>query len=350
VLVQVIHPADWFRRQRAQQLVNWGLVSTIKAASSGETLPTAYSDLPLYLLRDAYVGGIPPVACRRLTPPFEIVEETVREIGSDSGHEHAHGFVKRFLRNDLRAARVSVLDRAMCLYTAYGAYGDWVFQHVPKVVLAEKTGFAGAYLVPPQQFAREILLLIGIAPERIIVHTDQLWKVANLFVMPWFYSAYLFEKHPELFITIRNAMLRSVKVGKAGRRAYISRNRPDLSRHILNEPEFKQLIAKFDFHEYFPQDHSIAAQISYFSECTAVIGATGSGMHNSIFMPERSLIMELFSPLRHEYRYSLFIAKQLKQRYYSIFPYYSSDVGYQHGNDVIANLDLIGKTLEQEFL
>jgi capsular polysaccharide biosynthesis protein len=149
-------------------------------------------------------------------------------------------------------------------------------------------------------------------------------------------------------IASRDAILRNFPPRKPKRRAYISRNRPGVSRHIANEAELKQLIAKYGFEEYFNEDHSVAEQISYFSECAAIIGSHGSGTVNSMFMPEGALIVDLYSPLRYVYRNILLSAKALKQRYYAIVPHYSEKLGYRRDDAVVADLDLIEKTLEQE--
>ncbi len=337
----------WLRRQRAQQLMNFGMVSMVKAEIIGATLVTSCPEMPFHVVADAYLAGFPPIACRRLDPPFEIVEESMRENDDLSGREH--GFIKRLLRNDLRPSLAQKLDGALCLYSQYNAPGDWIYQQVPKIVLAEEIGFRGTYVIQPGRVAIETMALIGIPRERILVHTGQIWKVGKLWVPPWsYYGMRLFATYPELLAKTRNAIMRSVRSGKPKNRTYVSRNRPGTSRQIVNEKEFKAVIQRYGFADYFCEDHSVAEQVAHFAESTAAIGANGSGFINSMFMPEGSLVVELFSPLRHEAPWSVVPAKFLKQRYYSIIPYYQANKGYAAGNDVVANIDLVEKTLEQE--
>ncbi len=337
----------WLRRQRAQQLMNFGMVSTVKAEKIGSTLVTSCPEMPFHVVADVYLAGVPPIACRHLDPPFEMIEESMRENADLSGRER--GFIKRLLRYDLRSELAQPLGDAICLYLQFNTPGDWIYQQVPKVVLAEEIGFRGTYIVPSGRVATETLALIGIPPGRIVVHTDQIWKVGKLWLPPWsYYGMHLFATYTDLLVKTRSAIMRSLRPGKVRHRTYVSRNRPGTTRQIVNEPEFKAVIARYGFADYFCEDHTVAEQVVHFAESEAAIGPNGSGFINTLFMPEGSLVVELFSPLRHEAPWSLVPAKYLKQRYYEVMPYFPGNKSYAHGNDVFANIDLIKKTLEQE--
>jgi capsular polysaccharide biosynthesis protein len=337
----------WLRRQRAQQLMNFGMVSTVKAEKIGSTLVTSCPEMPFYIVEDAYLAGTPPIACRHLDPPFEIIEESMRENVDLSGREH--GFIKRMLRHDLRSGLAQRLDDAICLYLQFNTPGDWIHQQVPKVLLAEEIGFRGTYLIPPVRVATETMALIGIPPDRLVVHIDQIWKVGKLWMPPWSYHGmHLFATYPDLLVKTRNAIMRSLRPGKVQHRIYVSRNRPGTTRQIVNEPEFKAVIARYGFVDYFCEDHSVAEQVIHFAESEAAIGPNGSGFINTMFMPEDSTIVELFSPLRHEAPWSLLPAKVFKQRYYEVMPYFPGNKSYAHGDNVVANIDLVEKTLKQE--
>lgn len=335
------HLPDWLRRQRAQQLVNWGKVRTVAAASFGHSIATAHPESPFNVVPDAYIAGCPAVFCRALNPPFDILEESVCYPGQ-------HGIIKRFLREDLRIGRAQALDDAICLGPPphiYDSFWHWMHEALVRVVLAEEIGFTGVYIVPPQSYARETLAHIGVAPKRIVVHTTQLWKVARLYVSPHVAGGRLLH-YPEVLDKLRVAMLRKVTPRKARDRVYISRNRPNVPRQIVNEAEFKALIGKFGFQEYFCEDHGIAEQVAFFTGCGAVIGSHGAGFANTLYMPERSLVIPLYPPMRQEPGGSLVEARLLKHRFYPIMPYTQS--GYSHGDEVVANLDLIEVTLERE--
>ena len=115
------------------------------------------------------------------------------------------------------------------------------------------------------------------------------------------------------------------------------------------EIRFARFIERYDFAEYFCEDHPVSERVRHFAESEATIGPNGSGFINTLFMPAGALAVELFSPARHEDPWSLVPAKILKQRYYEIMPYFQGNQGYAYGNDIFANIALIEQTLEQEF-
>lgn len=334
---------EWLRRHRAQQLVNLGRVRVIDGAAGGHVISSGHPDSPFIVVRDVYVAGRPALAARSFDPPFDVVAQTLDYHGQ-------RGMLKRFLRNDLRPERARSLEVAMMLGSPphpFDTFWHWTFEGVLKAILAEERGFKGAYIVPPQPYARQSLALIGIAPARIMPHeTDDIERVRELWVSPH-YAGHELMGHPDLLRKLRQAMLRSVTKGATRRRVYISRNRPGVIRQILNEAEFKQLINRFGFEEFFCEDHDVAAQVARFAGCEAVIGSDGAGLAvNALYMPEGSLVVSLFSPLRFGVGGTLMPSKLLKHRYYPIMPYVEG--AYSHGEDVIANLLMIEAILERE--
>ena len=334
---------EWLRRQRAQQLVNFGRVRVVDGAAEGRIVPSGHPDSPFVVVRDVYVAGRPTLAAKSLDPPFEVIAQSLDYHGQ-------RGMLKRFLRNDLQPDRARRLDVAMLLGSPphpFDSFWHWTFESVLKAILAEERGFGGVYLVPPQPYARQSLALIGIAPSRIVVQdANDITRAKELWVSPH-YAGHKLMGHPDLLTKLRSAMLRSIPKPRVKRRVYISRNLPGVVRPIINEAEFKTLIARFRFEEYFCEDHDIAAQVAHLASAEAVIGSDGAGLAvNALYMPEGSLIVSLFSPLRFGVGGTLMPSKLLKHRYYPIMPYIEGP--YPHGDDVIANLAMIEAILERE--
>ncbi len=305
---------------------------------------------PFYEHKRVYVGGGPAVVCRSLDPPFDFIDESIKYPALERSGPVYRGMIKRFLRNDLRPALARPLDLAICLGPGprlYDAFWHWVYENLLKAVLAEEAGFDGVYLVPSQGYARETLLLIGIAPERIVVNPPGLWKAARLWVSPHA-GGELLLRYPEILAKLRAALLRNVarRRGRGRERVYISRNRPGVARSIVNEPAFKELIARFGFREYFCEDHGVADQVAFFAGAEAIIGSHGAGFVHALAMPERSLVLSLYPPLRIDTASILPAVRLLKHRYYPVVPLVLN--AYPYGENVEANLDLIEATLERE--
>lgn len=345
---------NWISRQRAQWLVNRSVIKAESVASLGDRRPTSWSDFSFYVVEDAYVVGRPAVAACRLEPPYSVIAETIAFPGSydeNTIRRFQRGDFKRFLQNDLSPRRAVTLDSALCLgpgHAVFDTFWHWMFEALAKAMLAEEIGFRGTYLVPDRPYARDSLILIGIAPDRIVPHTSQLWRVGSLYVAPPFLGMDLL-RQPELLARLRAALMRGVGTrGDERRRIYISRNRTGVTRPIVNEMSFKSLIGDFGFEEFFCENHTIGEQIASFASCDAAIGSHGAGFTNALFMIPRSLIVELFSPLYHGIGSTLLPVKLLDHRYFEVLPYYLPGHSYAHGSAVEANLDLIELTLKRE--
>lgn len=338
------HLPEWLRRQRAQLLVNFDRVRIQPARRSAERTLTGTNELSIDVLHDVFVGGEPGVTFRSLNPPFDIVEESVAYRGQ-------HGLIKRFLRFDLTLARALPLGDVVCLAVAMSnMFYHWLLEILPKAVVAEDAGFTGTYLVPPYKFARESLQFLGIPPHRIVEHRrDSLWRVQRVFVFAPIDSESNL-RHPEPLRRLRSRLIERLPKpsDSARRRLYLSRNRPGVTRHIVNEMEFKQLVARFGFEEHFGEDRSFGEQLADFTAAEAVIGSHGAAFAKLLVAPEGALAVELFSPLRVYFKVTLPIVQMLRHRYYPLVSELPGDTTYPHGENVDAPLDLIAATLKRE--
>jgi capsular polysaccharide biosynthesis protein len=340
---------DWYRRLRARQLVKTGRVAVIAAAQDCEVTlrGTVDPDFPVHVLRGGFIGDFPAIMSRTLKLPYGIVEESV-----DYHEQHSkRSMTRHFLRGDLRAAHARPLEDVMCLAVnrSHNNYYHWLIDTLPKALLAEDVGFTGIYLVPPQPYARQSLELLGISGDRIVEHhSNDLWKAERLFVStPFDYDLQF--RSPKLLAHLRAALLAALPKPHGRRRLYISRNRPGVSRDIVNEAELKALLGRFGFTEYFNEDHSIAAQLADFAAAEAVIGSEGSNFANVLTMPEGALLVALGSPLRFNSIGTLVPVRISRLRYYLAIPNTSlHGINYPHGDRVEAYLEFIESTLERE--
>ena len=336
---------DWLRRQRAQWLVNLGKVSVVGAASCArETLrPAPAPEFPIYVVEGAFVAGGQAFMSRSLDPPFEVLEESV-------GYHGRHGMVKRFLRGDLNPSRAHDLGDAMCLaiYLSWNYY-HWVLEILPKAALAEAAGFRGRYLVPDHPYVKESLALLGIASERLVVHQpSQIWRVARLYITGPI-DTQINVSCPGALVYLRKRLLDALpKAPSPLRRLYVSRNRPGRTRQVVNEFELKQLLDYYGFSEFFAEDYALADQFSAFSAAEAVVGVEGAGLANALMMPERGLLLALFSPLRYAPENPLVVARLNRLRYFTVFAKTSNREPYPHGDNIVADIDLIAATLDRE--
>lgn len=89
---------------------------------------------------------------------------------------------------------------------AQGFY-HWFMDQLPRVLLAEKAGFCGIYVVPQGgNFIRDSLLFLGISEERIEQWDGLDWRAEKLWVLEQF-AGYKLRQHPALARLLRDVFL-----------------------------------------------------------------------------------------------------------------------------------------------
>jgi hypothetical protein len=231
-------------------------------------------------------------------------------------------------------------------------YGDWssnfwhwCYEVLPVVLAAQEGGFSGSYLIPDLPFAVESLKLLGVRPDRIRCADggDYLLECMYLLGKRRGYDPTIL---PDL-AKIAAAFRREFADVSHGRRIYISRNgTPESQRKITNETELLDLLGRFGFVTLHLEQLSLAEQLAATCNATAVIGPHGAGMTHCSFLPEGSLVLELFAPTY--VNPCVLPACQLQKHRYFQITSSCGYVGYQHGYDIHANLELIELTLTRE--
>lgn len=218
----------------------------------------------------------------------------------------------------------------------------WLFDFLPTVVVAESFGFKGKYIVRDDILLFNklaTLFLIGVPSERVVVqnansnfHVEKLLMVDRIPLND--------ERLLILLNIIRKKILKELKRSdKTDRRIYISREKlndtsaPSTTngRYIYNEAEVWELLESYGFEKLYMEDLKIDEQIRIASESNFLIGGHGSGIAHSLFMPEKSHIIEFFSPTYVNYCSSMITTKLLSHDYRMLLPEVCGE--YQHGTN-----------------
>jgi capsular polysaccharide biosynthesis protein len=184
--------------------------------------------------------------------------------------------------------------RASC----HSYFWHWMMDSLPKVFLAEEAGFCGHYLVPPLSsapWASQSLEALGIHSDRIL--NQDLQEVhARLLYVPTYFCGYnaLFNSE---FIKRYRAWIHS-KVCQVGTaeptRLFIGRRETSKFRRILNQSAVEHVVEEFGFRTVYFEDLSFQAQVRLAHSADAIMGGHGSGLSHTLFMQERSVVVELF--------------------------------------------------------
>ena len=85
--------------------------------------------------------------------------------------------------------------------------------------------------------------------------------------------------------------LRSKNRSISHRKIYVSRSKCS-RRFVVNEDEVCSLLESLDFEILHVQDYSFEEQVKISSETQIMVGLTGSGLNNMMFMPSNSHVLE----------------------------------------------------------
>ena len=229
-------------------------------------------------------------------------------------------------------------------------YGDWAenFWHwfneaLPVALAAHQDGFSGTYLVPDRDFAVESLQLIGVQPDRIRRYDGSDYHLECMCIQAKKQGGYGFADLEGL-AAIRSIFRSRFVDSSLSHRIYISRNNnPANMRKVTNEEELKELLSRYGFVTLVMEELTLAQQLSYACNAEALLGPHGAGMTHSLFMPTRSLVVEMFAPT-YINPCALSACDMLKHRYHQVtsLRHYGE---YEHGYDIKAFIPVLELTL-----
>jgi hypothetical protein len=298
------------------------------------------SSLTYYLLDDIAVLG---TRAMLVTPDGRILRESTPDENVEAAIFPVEIREARLGRERLRKGEF------VALYAVWSdGFYHWVMEQLPRVLMAEQLGFTGTYIVPQgAPFILESLQLLGIADERVEVFDGGDWRAERLWVLEPF-AGHTLRQHPGATALLREAFLARLPAGGSSgpQRVYVSRRDPNRPRRVVNETALEALLGPYGFVTVDFATMSFAEQISAAASATALLGPHGAGIIHSLFMPPKSLLIELVSPT-YINPVGMIPAGFLRHRYHLI-PSYLNNCTYQFGEDIEAFLMFIQLTLDVE--
>ena len=228
-------------------------------------------------------------------------------------------------------------------------FWHWVMDSLPKVLLAEATGYTGSYLLPPPvmtPWARVSMELLGIPSSRLEEHSTNIVLTDFLYIPTYFSGFHAYKNFPlleKLRVCLRDAVKDS-PVTSSPQRLFIPRKPNATFRKIINFDQVKALLGQFRFEAVFFEDFSFTDQLRIASQADAIVAPHGSGMTHTLFMNEGSTVVELFPFQRRDscpcYEVLMPISKH---RYHSI------EAQTDLGSDIEVDTDILEQILLKEF-
>jgi hypothetical protein len=182
-----------------------------------------------------------------------------------------------------------VAGRVISLATdGHNNFYHWMLDLLPKLLLILAAGIGNApfYVGASARFQKETLELLGIPPERILDGNAIPFLQVDELIVP-----FLGPLHPpNVFSAAKCRLLVSVFASLVDRdsprlelpaRFVISR-RKTRSRRVVNEDELLARLEPLGFHPVYPEDLSLAEQITLFARAEGIVASTGAGLINLI--------------------------------------------------------------------
>ena len=181
-----------------------------------------------------------------------------------------------------------------CLLTKIFGNNYWhfTFQSLCDVYFLERSGFTGTYIVPNAHHDRELMIMMGISPDRIL-SIDELSN-HKVYVFEEIYGVQ-FDYHnndleasvmADVSRIIKNRLRRDPSYPK-----YIYVKRIGL-RKLINGDEFAE---RYHFVTIIPEKLSVKEQMEYFYNADIVLCPHGANSTNCLYMHENSVFIEVFS-------------------------------------------------------
>ncbi len=256
--------------------------------------------------------------------------------------DFAPGFVRRELRkNGLTELPdcEDTINGAVCILGNVFSrnFCHW-HEEMMKVIVLERIGYECNYVIAQlPAFAKELLDLSGIAPERILEVRRPTCFRAALFTTPVSYRNVT--EYPDVLLALRERLLSADRGGKPefGPRLWLDRGKQTrLGRKLINEEEVCQLLHRYSFERVDMGSLSVLSQIAIARNARVISGLHGAQFVHSQLMNPRSWVIECFSPMYLNPTYTG-IYRVLQHSYAQITSANTPLFPYPHGSDVLVD-------------
>jgi capsular polysaccharide biosynthesis protein len=181
------------------------------------------------------------------------------------------------------------------VYNHYSlGYGHWLADVLPRLYLIKNNLKNYKILLPEtyNTFHLGTLKPFGITEKDITYLKNESYLVPDLTIVS--HVAESCNTKDEILQELRDFYLKyyfNISLPTAYRKLYISRSKQAI-RKVINEEEVQSLVKNYGYEVIYPEDYSFEEQVKLFAGCKTMIGLTGSGLTNMLFMQAESTVLE----------------------------------------------------------
>lgn len=170
----------------------------------------------------------------------------------------------------------------------------FTYQTLDKILVMEKAGFKGRYLLVRAGFTVSLLSLLGIDIERVVwledFDPDAIYQFEKVFAAE---LPDIYDSKPSIDALLALGRIISENVGDDGgeypSRLYVKRIG---IRKMLGSDE---VIEHYGFTTMVPEDYSFEEQIRFFKHADIIVSPHGAALTNTLYMKPGSVVIETFS-------------------------------------------------------
>ena len=187
-------------------------------------------------------------------------------------------------------------DKYLMVYNHYGVgYGHWLADVLPRLYVIRDELKNYKIILPNNYntFHFKTLAPFGIKEDQIVyLDKDSTYSVPDITILGHIGATCntkddILQEMREFYLTYYIGKKKPVPF----RKLYISRAGVT-NRMVINDAEVEALVLKHGFEIMHPQNHTFEQQITLFAECKALVGLTGSGLTNMLFMQNGCSVVE----------------------------------------------------------
>lgn len=171
-------------------------------------------------------------------------------------------------------------------------YWHFTYENMDCVWLLEEAGYTGKYIINNADYCREVMIIAGIQPERIIqikeLQRNVIYSFEQLFYVKlvdnsMYHSSFVlkrFADHIKKSLPIDPSLPKRIYVKRIG------------MRRLLNADK---VMSDYNMTEIIPENYSVKEQMALFYNADIVFSVHGANSTNCLYMRENTIFIEAFS-------------------------------------------------------
>lgn len=254
------------------------------------------------------------------------------------------------LTNSIKNFLLSTKENSLDIEERHGEYlsllgegnillDNWLFECLPKVMVAELSGFKGSYIVPLiNGFIKESFEILGVNASRLI--TDK-----NIFVEKLYVIQKLDKKQYSVILEILRAnifnYINLFKNNVNYERIYITKRSYQSVDNHFDVVELKNFLKEYSIETIFEEDFTLKERIEIISKSKCLITNLPSSYFYSLFMKENSILIDLCNPIFIKDTYLIPLLRLTNHKFYRIaLPHYQA-MNYQSGFNYTSPIEIL---------